>query len=120
MKSLLEGVAYEMRLNLEIMEGSGMEINKFVATGGGAKSMKWTQLKSDILNKPISLTGVEETGCFGAAMLACSADTGEDISILVKRPGVNKIIVEPLRNNVAFYNGQFGKYKKLYSYLREF
>ncbi|MCK5135553.1 MAG: hypothetical protein KAR19_07165 [Bacteroidales bacterium] len=52
MKSLLEGVAYEMRLNLELMEGSGMVINEFVATGGGAKSAKWTQLKSDILNKP--------------------------------------------------------------------
>ncbi len=119
MKSLLEGVAYEMRLNLEIMEGSGMEINEFVATGGGAKSVKWTQLKSDVLNKPISVTGIEETGCFGAAMLACSADTGEVISKLVNPPGERKIIVEPNRKNVEFYNEQFEKYKKLYSYLSD-
>jgi len=119
MKALLEGVAYEMRLNLEIMEGSGMVINEFVATGGGAKSVKWIQLKSDILNTPISLTGVEETGCFGAAMLACSADTGEDISMLVKRQGERKIIVESNRNNVEFYKEQFEKYKKLYSYLSD-
>lgn len=51
-------------------------------------------------------------------MLACSADTGEDISMLVKRPGERKITMEPIRNNVEFYNEQFGKYMKLYSYLR--
>jgi len=119
MKSLLEGVAYEMRLNLELMEKSGMVINEFIATGGGAKSVKWTQLKSDILNKPISLASVEEAGCFGAAMLACSTDTGEDISKLVKRPGERKVIVEPIENNVEFYNKQFKKYKKLYLTLRD-
>ncbi len=119
MKSLLEGVAFEMRLNIELMEKSGMVINEYIATGRGAKSVKWTQLKSDILNKPISLSGVEETGCFGAAMLACSADTGEDISMLVKRPGDSGIIVEPIKNNVEVYNEQFGKYKKLYSYLSD-
>lgn len=119
MKSLLEGVAYEMRLNLELMEGSGMVINEFVATGGGAKSVKWTQLKSNILNKPISLSGVEETGCFGAAMLACSAHTGEDIAMLVKQPGDRRVIVEPQKDQVGFYNVQFKKYKKLYAYLKE-
>ena len=119
MKALLEGVAYEMRLNLELMEGSGMEISEFVATGGGAKSVKWTQLKSDILNRPISFAGVEETGCFGAAMLACSADTGEDISMLVKKPAQRGIMVEPIKKNVEFYNEQFRKYKRLYSYLSD-
>ncbi len=46
MKALLEGVAYEMRLNLELMEKSGMLINEFIATGGGAKSVKWNQLRT--------------------------------------------------------------------------
>ncbi len=119
MKALLEGVAYEMRLNLQLMEGSGMIINEFVATGGGARSVKWTQLKSDILNKPISITGVEETGCFGAAMLACSADTGIGISKLVKQPAGSGVIVEPIKKNVEFYNEQFDKYRRLYLYLRE-
>ena len=119
MKSLLEGVAFEMRLNLELMERSGMVINEFIATGGGAKSIRWTQMKSDVLNKPISMTRIEETGCFGAAMLACSADTGENISELVKQPGEGSITVEPIKKNAEFYSEQFEKYKRLYSYLRE-
>ncbi|NIQ06359.1 MAG: hypothetical protein GWO20_11745, partial [Candidatus Korarchaeota archaeon] len=46
-RALLEGVAFEMRLNLEILENSGYKINELRSVGGGAKSAIWTQLKAD-------------------------------------------------------------------------
>ncbi len=82
LKALLEGVALEMKLNLDIMERSGMKINKLYATGCGARSKIWTQIKANILNKPITVIEVEEAGCFGAAMLACSAITKKPVSEL--------------------------------------
>ncbi|MEX0680215.1 MAG: FGGY-family carbohydrate kinase, partial [Balneolales bacterium] len=53
-RALLEGVAFEMRLNLEILGNSGYQISEFRAVGGGAKSETWTQLKADVMDKKIT------------------------------------------------------------------
>ena len=46
MKALLEGVVFEMRLNLEILEQAGYKIDELIVIGGGAKSKVWNQFKS--------------------------------------------------------------------------
>jgi len=118
-KALLEGVAFEMKLNLDIMEKSGMKIDKFIATGGGAKSEIWTQLKSNILNKPISVIDIKEVGCFGAAMIACSAITGKDIIQLVKQNKKEIMRVKPNPQQSEIYNKKFLQYKKIYSLMKQ-
>ena len=40
----LEGVALEMRLNVDILEQAGLDIREFRAIGGGARSTVLTQL----------------------------------------------------------------------------
>ncbi len=79
LKALLEGVSFEMRLNLEILEKAGYKINELRWVGGGSKSKLLAQLKANVMNKKITLLNIKEAGCFGAAMLACSANTGESI-----------------------------------------
>ncbi len=118
-KALLEGVIFEMKLNLDIMERSGMIINKFIATGGGAVNQTWTQLKADILNKPISVIKVREVGCFGAAMIACATDTGNDVTDLVTKNMNEIMLVEPQPEIVEIYNRKFEKYKKLYAAIKQ-
>ena len=58
-RALLEGVALEMKLNLQLMEKSGMKIDTFIATGGGTRNKSWTQLKADVLNKKIMVREVK-------------------------------------------------------------
>ena len=70
LKALLKGVAFEMRLNLEILQQSGYEIKELRAIGGGACSRVNLQLRSDVIGKPITVPDVTETGCMGVAMLA--------------------------------------------------
>lgn len=72
-KGLLEGVTYEMRLNLAQLERAGVSIDVLRASGGGARSDAWLQIKADILNTPIERLGTSEAGCLGAAMLAAHA-----------------------------------------------
>ncbi|MEA2012185.1 MAG: FGGY-family carbohydrate kinase, partial [Verrucomicrobiota bacterium] len=79
-RALLEGVAFEMRLNIDILNASNIKIKELRAIGGGAKSSIWTQLKADVLNKPIVNVKVTEAGCLGAAALAFAAETKNDIS----------------------------------------
>jgi chorismate synthase len=49
------------------------------AIGGGARSAFWTQLKADVLGRPIVTLNVTEAGCLGAAMLSVQAIKGVEI-----------------------------------------
>lgn len=113
LKSLLEGVAFEMRLNVELMEQSGMTIREFRVTGGGSRSLKWSQLKADVLNRPMKIVDLKEAGCFGAACLANMADTGESVQI---RNDGTTLIPDPEKS--AYYGERFKLYKELYPALK--
>ncbi len=43
------------------------------ATGGGARSDRWLQLKADATGLPVELPAVREAGAFAAAVLAGTA-----------------------------------------------
>jgi len=117
LRALLEGVAFEMRLNLDLLEKSGIPIHDLVAVGGGARSPLWTQLKADVLGKPIRQAVVTEAGCLGAAMLACAAQTGEPLPELVSRWAKMGDIIEPNPCHAEYYQTRYASYKSLYPAL---
>lgn len=118
LRALLEGVALEMRLNMEILARSGVEIRELLAIGGGARSRSWTQLKADVLNTPITVAAVTEAGCLGVAMLACAADTGRTPAALVGEWVRMGETLQPDPENAATYAARFEKYVQLYPALR--
>ncbi|MFB0516213.1 MAG: L-fuculokinase [Candidatus Neomarinimicrobiota bacterium] len=118
-RALLEGVAFEMRLNLEILEKSGYEINELRATGGGAKSAVWNQLKANVMGKKITTLNVTETGCLGVAMLACAADTGKSIRELASKWVRPLSTVHPQPEHKKWYDERFKLYRTLYHIVRE-
>jgi xylulokinase len=68
-KAAIEGVTFEMRWNLEVLEDLGVAVKRIMAVGGGAKSPVWLQLKADIFgHEVIALEG--EATCRGAAICA--------------------------------------------------
>jgi xylulokinase len=69
-KALMEGVGYEMLLNIEHFEKAGIHIGTLRATGGGASSEKWLQIKADILGRPVTALDSREAGTVGTIMLA--------------------------------------------------
>ena len=119
LRGLLEGVALEMRLNLEILARSGIRIDELRAIGGGAKSSIWTQLKADVLDKPITTVRVTEAACFAAAMLACAAVTGEPLTSLVNRWVTTGDVIEPTPYNAEIYRKRFETYRELYPALKK-
>ena len=119
-RALLEGVAMEMKLNLELMEKSGMKINTFIATGGGTRNTSWTQMKADVLNKKIMVRDVGEAGCYGAAMLACSAVEHIPVEHLLRQNRMDSMVFTPNQDNAGLYNRKFEAYKQLYPALQQF
>lgn len=118
LQALLEGVAFEMRLNLEILDRSGYEINKFRAVGGGAKSTRWIQLKANILGRKIDILNTKETGCYGSSILAISAITGRKVNDIAEDWVRPVETITPDRNAQKKYLTRFSSYKKLYESLQ--
>ncbi|MBI3912264.1 MAG: hypothetical protein HY320_15200 [Armatimonadetes bacterium] len=89
LKGLLDGITYEMRLNLDRLEQAGVRVNSLRAIGGGARSRVWLQIKANIFHRPVAALNVSEAACLGAAMLAgvgagIFASAGEAAQSLVK------------------------------------
>jgi len=116
LKALLEGVAFEIRLNLEILKQSGYKVNELRLIGGGARSQRVIQLKADVIGKPITILDVTEAGCMGVAMLAKAFKTKVPVTDIAKSWVVPLSKVEPKLHQ--YYNEKFNLYKKLYPALK--
>jgi xylulokinase len=119
LRGLLEGVALEMRLNVDILGRAGLEVREFRAIGGGARSAALTQLKADVLGRPITTLAVTEAGCLGVAMLACAADSGAKPQALVDTWVKPQSVVEPDARRAAVYDERFQAYKEIYPAVRD-
>jgi xylulokinase len=120
LKGLLDGITYEMRLNLDRLADAGVEVREIRAIGGGAKSSTWMQLKANIFNRPVSALNVSEAACLGAAILAGVA-TGEYRSASEAAEAVVKVVktYDPQPAEAARYAEQYARYQRLYPTLRE-
>lgn len=119
LRALLEGVAFEMRLNVDILAKAGVAIHDFRAAGGGSRNRRLTQLKADVLHRPITTVAVTEAGCLGVALLAHAAVTetpARDIAAAWVRTGDT---IEPEPGRAARYDDLFPRYQCLYRAMRE-
>jgi sugar (pentulose or hexulose) kinase len=68
----LEGVALVERLAYETLQKIGLEVGEWIyITGGGSKSLLWSQVRASVLHKALLQPAVTETA-FGAAVIAAS------------------------------------------------
>jgi xylulokinase len=118
MKALLEGVAFEIKLNLEILRQSGYEVKELRVIGGGARSPRHLQLKADVIGRPITILDVTEAGCMGVAMLAKAGHKKESVAQIAKNWIKPVSQIKP--QNHDFYNKKFSLYKNLYPALKNF
>ena len=69
--SVLEGIAFLNRIVLERAEqAAGQRVGEIRFGGGGAANAVWCQIKADVLNRPIAVTGDGQHGLLGAALAA--------------------------------------------------
>jgi xylulokinase len=69
-RAIMEGVTFELRRTLEIVEGAGHEVRAIYHSGGGAYSDLWSQNKADIYQKKVVTFESAEGGILGSAILA--------------------------------------------------
>jgi xylulokinase len=69
-RAIVEGITYELRLNIETLEKFNVKIEEIRTVGGGARSSFWLQLKADVTGKRVVVPEITEASSAGAAMLA--------------------------------------------------
>ncbi len=100
---LLEKIAATHRRLIGEVTG-GASVSRIIATGGGARSPLWLQIKADLCGVPVVAPQSPERACLGAAVLASVAagwhrDVAEAADAMVSAGRV----FEPDLRNVARY-----------------
>ncbi|KYF52511.1 hypothetical protein BE08_06470 [Sorangium cellulosum] len=72
-RALIEGVALEQALVLDLMRGgAGIEVAEFAAVGGVAESDLWCGVMADATGVVVQRSETVEAACLGAAMCAAA------------------------------------------------
>ena len=69
-RAIMEGVAFLLKRNLEVLQNAGVDVSEIRSTGGGARSLLWNQIKSNVCNLPVVTLQNEDTALLGNAILA--------------------------------------------------
>lgn len=118
-RGCMEGVAYEMYLNYQALQGSGIHFEKLNATGGGARSAVWMQMKADVLNLPITALKTVDAGTVGSAMLTgVAVGIFQDLQEAASHMVEETVTYKPRPGMHEKYMQVFVRYRSVYEAVR--
>ncbi len=112
-KSVHEGIGYQIREHLELLERLSRPVGELRLFGGGSRSDGWAQAIADITGRPVVTPSSPEMGCLGAAILAAvgagafSAPEQAFELLSIRRR------FEPRRELQSMYRDQYGEYLEI-------
>ncbi len=106
--AVLEGVAFEIRRNIEVMEELVGRAEEVVVFGGGARNRVWQKILANALGKALLFPKIQEAPALGAGILAGRAEGSWEGSPL------GGAIVEPQRELQPIYEERYLLYKSLF------
>jgi xylulokinase len=114
-RAALEGTAFGVRHNLETMRSAGGVDRRLVAVGGGTRGGLWTQIVTDVLQRPQALPAQTIGACYGDALLA-----GMAVGLVSDVGAWNPIasVVEPDPAAAGRYGELYRIYRDLYPATR--
>ena len=119
LKGLMEAETFYFVDSIDRLSRMGIDTSEFVATGGGARSDRWLQIKADIFGVPFVRPAITEAGTLGAAILAGVAagvfgDAREGADLFVEPEKT----FEPDAGRHDIYRERYRAYETLYPSLR--
>jgi xylulokinase len=119
LRGVMEGITFELRENIARFERAGIRVGRLYASGGGARSSAWLQLKADVLDRPVAAVDIPESAAFGAALMAGAAIGLFGDSADVARSHVQTTrVFEPRPTFARAYDAIYERYRQLYPALR--
>lgn len=111
-RSVLEGVAFQMKQHIENMERLGVRGEEIRLFGGGATSPVWCQMIADVTGKRVQTPATHETANLGAAMIAAvGAGIYENLQAAGSMRAGEPLTYIPDKANQALYEQAYPAYK---------
>ena len=118
-RATLEGVAFMLRRNVELLAGVGAAATEIRSHGGGARSPLWNQIKADICDLPVVTLQGEDAAIRGDAMLAGAASGAfDDLDDAERAMARLDRRFEPEPANRPAYDAAYGRYRDLFAALQ--
>jgi len=114
-RAIMESIGFIIRRNIEALENAGLTVSEMRSSGGGARSLLWSQIKSDIIKKQLVTTKCSEAACLGAAILAGTAiGIFDTVEAACESMAEEKSRFIPNPDNAEAYDTAFENYKLLF------
>jgi len=113
-RAVLEGTAFAIRMNLEVMNQTGAGIKHAVAVGGGSSNELWLQMISDVSGIPQLLPEKTIGASYGNAFLAGLMIDVIQLDSLKKDWVKIKRKIYPNENKKKMYDDMYRLFKQLY------
>ncbi|RCX19980.1 xylulokinase [Anaerobacterium chartisolvens] len=114
LRSLYEGVAFQIRENIGVLEEMGQDIRELRVFGGGAKSGVWCRIIADVTGKDVSILCTNEAANLGAAVIA---GTGSGIyggfEDLLSRIKIIEKTYKPGKEAAEIYRKAYLEYREI-------
>lgn len=120
-RSLLEGIAFELRLQLDGLEDArDSRVRVIRAMGGGARSRLWTQILADVFDRPLQVCASGEVSALGAAAIALTAiGAHPDLPTAAATLARTDEVVAPRPEAVAEYARLRTVYERVFTETRD-
>lgn len=127
-RAVMEGVAFGMRDNLELLRAQGVNPASAVISGGAANSAVWRQMTTDIMGIPLYTLNSTEGSAFGAAIMAAVGveryktvnDACATMIRKVDETQPNPAAVADYERLYPIYRGVYGGLKETFAALAKF
>jgi len=118
-RAVLEGVAFGLRDNFELIREVGAaEIEQVRISGGGARSALWRQIIADVLDVDLVTVNTAEGAAYGAALLAgVGVGAWGDVDAACQATVRETDRTLPRPEQVAAYQRIYPLYRRLYPAL---
>ncbi len=120
-RAAMEGVALAMARDAALFQSLGVEVDRLLCVGGGARNALWNQIKADAAQRPLTLADEPEAGLKGAALL------GEAGAGLVSNPAEEAVarrtagtVVAPTPDSAAWSRQALAKFSRIYNHMLGF
>lgn len=115
--AILEGVAFALRQNIDIIKSMGIDINKSKICGGGTKNKIWLNIIANILNIELQVPINQEGASYGAALLALKACNENAYNKEISNLKILEVI-KPNIDIVKKYDKRYLEFLKLYPAIK--
>ena len=117
----MESTTFYLADRVNSLKDISINLQELIATGGGAKSDSWLQIKADIFGVPIIRPAIMECSVLGAAMIAgITTKVFSSPQEAIKRIFKTQRVFEPNDKRHKIYTEKISRYRRLFTILKDF